>query len=221
MALRRIHSAALLAAVLSGCSERERVDETVKRTSGELASPADSSSDPSPVLRPAPGDTRARAASPPATEQASRPPFEGTIGIVEETNGGVAATLRGLRAARHEGYDRVVFEFQGTAPGHHLEYIDKPVRACGSGDVVPIAGDGWLEVRLSPANSHDDEGRPTVSPAETAPELPNLVEIQRTCDFEAVTTYVLGVKSPNPYRVLTLTKPSRLVVDVLHGRLRR
>lgn len=127
------------------------------------------------------------------------------------------ALLTDVRAARHAGYDRVVFEFgKGSAPGYHLEYIDRPVRQCGSGDTTPIAGDGWLEVRFEPANAHTPSGAATVAKREQVVELEVVKELEQTCDFEAVVSWVVGVKRPNRYRVLTLNEPMRLVVDVEH-----
>jgi hypothetical protein len=143
-------------------------------------------------------------------------PFTGTVGIVDVPRTGAPSTLTDVRAASHEGYDRVVFEFRGAAPGYHVEYVDRPVRDCGAGEPRPIAGDGWLEVRFFPANAHDEQGRPTVPFGELRPNLPNVVEVERTCDFEAVVTWVLGTRSPKRYRVLELTAPTRFVVDVRH-----
>ncbi|MBA2379226.1 MAG: hypothetical protein H0V76_06600, partial [Blastocatellia bacterium] len=90
------------------------------------------------VATPIPAKTTAASPEPTDAE------FEGTAGIIEKKNPNVTevATLREVRSARHETYDRIVFEFAGSEmPTYHIEYIDKPVRACGSGDVVPLAGD--------------------------------------------------------------------------------
>ena len=89
------------------------------------------------------------------------------------------------------------------------------MRACGSGDVVPLPGDGWLEVRLEPAAAHTEAGRPTVG-REVAVDLVNVKRVVTTCDFEAVVTWVLAVGSPNDYHVSELADPPRLVVDVRH-----
>jgi hypothetical protein len=141
-----------------------------------------------------------------------------TAGIIEYRPGPrEIALLTDVRAARHAGYDRVVFEFgKGAAPGFHLEYIDRPVRRCGSGDTTPIAGDGWLEVRFEPANAHTPSGAATIAKREQVVELEIVKELEQTCDFEAVVSWVLGVQRPNRYRVLTLNDPLRLVVDVEH-----
>ena len=42
---------------------------------------------------------------------------------------GGAALLSAVRASRHEGYDRVVFEFTtaSSLPGYSVSYVDEPV----------------------------------------------------------------------------------------------
>lgn len=153
---------------------------------------------------------------------ASAPPGprrgEWTAGIVDVERPAVGvALLVSVRAAAHDGFDRVVWEFAGEGvPGYHVEYVDRPVRECGSGRVVPLPGDGWLAVRLSPAAAHDEAGRPTAAPRARSPGLPVVLELRSTCDFEAIVEWVLGVRSPNRYRVLELADPPRLVVDVRH-----
>ena len=70
---------------------------------------------------------------------------------------------------------------------------------------------------MTPAHAYTEEGKPTVQQQEMAPGLPIVREIiQRTCDFEAIVTYVLGTSTPNGYRLLELEKPARVIVDILH-----
>jgi hypothetical protein len=144
--------------------------------------------------------------------------FEGTAGITDKKNNVKgAALLTKIRTAEHGNYDRVVFEFAGAEmPSYHIEYVDKPVRSCGSGEVVPLKGDGWLEIRFNPANAHTEEGKPTIEKREFAPNHKIIKEIKSTCDFEANVEWVLGVASPNKYRVLELENPTRLAVDIKH-----
>jgi hypothetical protein len=125
-------------------------------------------------------------------------------------------TLRSVRAARNEGFDRVVFEFDGMQlPGYRLEYVDKPVIKCGSGDPTEVAGQGWLQVSLTPAQAHEG-AQATVAERERKPALPLIQELELTCDFEGEVTWVLGNARPNKYRVMELREPTRLVVDVQH-----
>jgi hypothetical protein len=139
-----------------------------------------------------------------------------TAGIIQRDRAATGvATLSAARVARHDGFDRFVLEFEGSdLPSYHVEYVDRPVRQCGSGEVVDVAGDGWLLIRLEPARAHDDQGHATLAERRARPQLPVLIETRLLCDFEAQIEWVLGVASPNPYRVLELTRPVRLVVDV-------
>ncbi len=161
------------------------------------------------------------AGNPPPADEAriDTAEFAGTAGITEKKNAGIkgVARMSEVRSARHGNYDRVVFEFAGgEMPTYHLEYIDKPVRQCGSGDPVTLAGDGWLEVRFSDAQAHDGSGNVTIADRSRSPNLPVVKDLKITCDFESEVTWVLGIASPNKYRVLELKNPTRLAVDVKH-----
>jgi hypothetical protein len=149
--------------------------------------------------------------------------FKGTAGSTEKKRelGGVAI-LREVRSASHSGFDRVVFVFEGDSlPGHRVEYVDRPVRQCGSGRAVRVAGDGWLLIRLEPAQAHTEEGEPTVKQRERRLNYSNLKELKLICDFEAQVEWVLGLNSPNRYRVLELRNPARLVLDVQSRTVKR
>jgi hypothetical protein len=142
--------------------------------------------------------------------------FKGTVGIIKNHTPQIQPLLlKDVRTGTHAGFDRVVFEFNGsTMPGYELEYVDKPVRQCGSGNVVKMAGDGWLRVKFTPANAHTEEGKPTVLKREMYPKYPNIIDIKSICDFEAEVAWVIGVKSPKEYRILELLNPTRVVVDI-------
>jgi hypothetical protein len=145
--------------------------------------------------------------------------FEGTIGATHVARDGEPVSLlTALRASEQVGYDRIVFEFTSGVPGYHVEYVDKPLRSCGSGEPVPVAGEAWLAVRLAPANAHTDAGQPTLDFRERTLQLPIVRELQSLCDFEAHVEWAIGVASPNRYRVMEMSAPARLVVDVLHSR---
>jgi len=147
--------------------------------------------------------------------------FEGTAGITEKKNPNVKESIVAayVRSARHDGFDRLVFEFLGDElPSYKIEYIDKPIRACGSGDVVSFAGDAWLSVRFTGAQAHAPEGDATI-PVKDRTQSPNLTvvkDLKMICDFEGEVEWVLGNSKPNQYRVLELKRPTRLVVDVRH-----
>ena len=124
------------------------------------------------------------------------------------------AVLKDVRTGPQEGFDRAVFEFEAAPlPGYQIHFADRPVH-CGSGMPADVAGTAWLEVRLNPAQAHNDQGGTTVGTLERKVGLQSLKELQETCDFEADVTWVLGLDKHRPYRVLELADPPRLVVDV-------
>jgi hypothetical protein len=124
-----------------------------------------------------------------------------------------APTLTDVRAGRHTGFDRVVFEFRGAVPEHRIGYVPQLVQD-GSGKPVSVAGTADLEVVFHGANAHEDDGTPTISPRRFSTGLPAVKEIAQIGDFEAVVTYGIGVDRKRPIKVSTLSNPSRLVIDV-------
>lgn len=144
--------------------------------------------------------------------------FTGTAeNIIKENKIESTAVLQEVRSGEHKFYDRVVFEFEGKElPNYYIEYIDKPVRLCGSGNTVELKGGSQLEIRFTPAQAHTVEGKPTVKNREQNPNYKILKQLKSTCDFEGNVTWVLGVSKPNKYRVLELKNPNRLAIDIKH-----
>ncbi len=99
-----------------------------------------------------------------------------------------------------------------------IEYVDKPVRDCGRGEPVPVSGDAILMITIQPANAHTEAGQPTARNPQLNSDSRLLKDLKLLCDFEAQVQWALGLAAPNPYRVLELTNPARLVVDVAHRR---
>lgn len=127
------------------------------------------------------------------------------------------ALLTDVRAARHEGFDRVVFEFRNTLPGYDVRYVRRPVRQDGSGRVVAVAGSSVVRIRME--NALDaDLGRASapltyVGPQRFTPATPEVAELVRSGGFEGVLTWVVGLRDPVDFRVTTAAAPPRLVVD--------
>ena len=138
--------------------------------------------------------------------------------VLKSTDADVAL-LTDVRAARHEGYDRVVFEFRNVAPGYDVRYVERPVRADGSGEEVPVDGGAVLLVRMEPALDADltQESAPRtyLGPQRFTPaDAAVVAELVRTGGFEAVLTWAVGVDEKRPFRVTRLDGPPRIVIDV-------
>lgn len=136
------------------------------------------------------------------------------------------ALLRSARASTDAGFDRLVFEFSSESaggegwgdslPGYVVEYATRPIRRCGSGEEVSLAGTSRLVVRFQPARAHDDRGTPTIAGREWVPRLPVVQELKLVCDFEGQVEWAIGLASSRRFRVLELSQPARVVVDVRH-----
>src|SRR5215216_1819787 len=114
-----------------------------------------------------------------------------------------APTLVDVRAARHPGFDRVVFEFRGAVPQHTVRYVGQLVED-GSGNPVSVAGAADLEVVFHGANAHAEDGTPSVSPKRFSPGLTAVKEVAQIGDFEAVVSYGIGLDRRRPLTVSAL-----------------
>jgi hypothetical protein len=237
----RVLGGLMLAAALAACGDSggELAEDTARRRAagagtdsagaegdGPVAGeepgrmPAFVRTDSTPVVvaaAPTPAADTPAAATPapatPATPPAAQDAWTaGATDRVRTMSGPVV--LRDLRVGVNAGFDRVVLEFAGTSvPGYRVEYVDG-AQQCGSGDAVRVAGDGTLAITLRGTQAHDERGQATVSPRERRLQMPLIKEYELSCDFEGVTQVVLGVASPNRYRVTELKGPTRLIVDV-------
>lgn len=161
---------------------------------------------------------------PPGQAEAGGPAFLPSTTVVDEpaAAAGMPATVIAVRSAAHlglhEGFDRVTIELAGSAPGYRAAWRTTPPRRCGSGAAVAMAGSAWLEVRLDPAQAHDAEGRVTLEARpQQPPGLSAIHGLEMTCDFEGVVSWALGAPRALPFRVMPLSDPPRVVVDVAHA----
>jgi peptidoglycan hydrolase-like protein with peptidoglycan-binding domain len=126
-----------------------------------------------------------------------------------------AATLTAVRAGGHTTFDRAVFEFAGSRPGHDVRYVPQVLQD-GSGLPVPLRGRAFLQATLSPATAHTDNGAPTSGPLPSVAGLAALRQIADAGDFEAVLTFGIGVADRTPFQVRLFTAPPRIAIDIAH-----
>jgi hypothetical protein len=151
----------------------------------------------------------------PAAGLASTPPgFSTDPKVVEHPPVG-SPTLVGLRAGRHPGFDRVVFQLDGPIPSYYSVRYVPVVRLDGSGEPLRLRGGAFLEVVVR-APTHDQDGHPVLSPTRLRPDFPALREVNAPASFEGQTTAGIGVSRRVGFRVLELTNPSRIVIDLAH-----
>lgn len=125
----------------------------------------------------------------------------------------VVPTLVGIRAAHHPGYDRIVFDFKGGLPAKRRAAYVSELVGDASGLPVRIAGRAILRVSFDQARAHNASGTST-APARIAFRLPNIMTAVRSGDFEAVTSYGVGLAKRTTFHMFTLRNPYRVVVDI-------
>jgi hypothetical protein len=149
-------------------------------------------------------------------------PLEGaaTTPVQSEVVQGEISLLERVAIGRHEGFDRVVFQFRNRVPGFRVEYVQPPLKEDGSGNVVKIEGNAFVLVRMEQASGFDltvDEGELVYKGprrlAGSAAGTAVLREVVRTGDFEAVLSWAVGLEDKVDFRVRTAASPARLIVD--------
>jgi len=122
--------------------------------------------------------------------------------------------LRIVRAARQDGFDRVVFEFADGVPTFWITYPRPPVYDLHTQAPVKISGTDLLEVSL-----HFNYGE-HIEIYQGFPkgglDLPMLREIKNVDFSEGVMAFALALQGRHAFRVQILTNPARLVVDLKH-----
>jgi hypothetical protein len=160
-----------------------------------------------------------------AVPAAAAPACGITWGSGEKTAGPLSsAPLLTVETGRHECWDRVVFELNGTAQGYSVRY-STAIPTDGEGvDLVPYTAGGahlWVTLR---APAYDDSHTATFD-ATTGEHVANVLRYDTLRDvvfggsFEGYTTFAVGVRARLPFRVLLLAGPgthSRIVVDIAH-----
>jgi hypothetical protein len=144
----------------------------------------------------------------------TQPGFSTQPKVVEHPPVG-SPTLVGLRAGRHANFDRVVFQLDGPIPSYYSVRYVPVVRLDGSGAPLQLRGTAFLEVVVR-APTHDQDGRPLLTPTRLRPDFPTLREVNAPAAFEGQTTAGIGVAQRVGFRVLELTNPTRIVIDLAH-----
>jgi hypothetical protein len=144
----------------------------------------------------------------------TQPGFSTDPKVVEHPPVG-SPKLVGLRAGRHPGFDRVVFQLDGPIPSYYSVRYVPVVRLDGSGERLRLRGNAFLEVVVR-APTHDEDYRPVLTPTRLRPDFPALREVSAPGSFEGQTTAGVGVSHRVGFRVFELSSPTRIVIDLAH-----
>ena len=148
-------------------------------------------------------------------------PFEGTRDRIDQYTGRgrtVESTVQRVEAFDGGPFDRMEFTFNDSVPDYTIEYVEAPI-ACGSGLPVEVAGAAFLEIRMKPTAAHDEAGVGTITSSDMLLNLPTLLELKITCDFEGEVVWIAGLSEEVQFRHSFLTSPfpvHLIIIDVDH-----
>jgi hypothetical protein len=136
----------------------------------------------------------------------------------------ITPEIYNLRAATHEGCDRVVFDLNGLGHVGYLVRYVPTVHADPSDQPIRVAGGAVLQVTIQAPDFRESGHQPGRTPWQLGQRLvgaqTTLREIRFAGSFEHVTTFAVGLRSQRPFRVLVLPDPgnhvTRLVVDIAY-----
>jgi len=143
----------------------------------------------------------------------------GTPSDVTAAPTGQMGQLVAVRTAGHDGYDRLVLEFKDGVPGYNIGYRPLPMQQDASGADIPLPGAKTaLQIALIPATASGwgNGERTYFGPSTVTGDTKVVTAAKAAGDFEAVLTWVVGLRSEVPFSVEVLAGPPRLVIDFRH-----
>jgi hypothetical protein len=189
----------------------------------------------------------------PATTRSETPPARGTPAASDATGDPTATcgqtdgwstdqksadpmstdALYLVRAGRHDCYDRVVLDVNGSADvGYQVGYVPQ-VTADGSGKPIPVEGDAALQVVVrAPAQGSDDSGHQPgrilaktgdyLYTADQLADWDSLRAVRFAGSFEGQSTLAFGVREKLPFQASTQYDETdhvrHVIIDIAHER---
>jgi hypothetical protein len=128
---------------------------------------------------------------------------------------GPSAKLAAVRAAAHPGYDRVVFQFEGTrVPGYRIEYVGEITLGASDDEFLTLQGGALVQATFQGTASDDHRAGTQTVPDRLTPGLDQVKQIGLAEDWEGLVRLGVGLDHRAGFRVLELRDPVRVVVDV-------
>jgi hypothetical protein len=111
----------------------------------------------------------------------------------------------------------VVIEFANGVPEMSLDRAEPPYLQDASGIPLDVQGSSVLKLVMRNTTALTASGEISYDgPRDFDPGFPQLVDVVAGGDFEAMTTWYIGLSEEACVRAFSLTDPDRLVIDVEH-----
>jgi hypothetical protein len=207
--LNRLAALGLASVLLTGCfaeaSASPSAPASAPATPPTASAPASGSANPDQTAEPIPS--------------ADLGEFSCDLPVIEDAS--VArAQIVDVRNGTHAGYDRVVFEFADGLPEISLDRAAPPFTGDASGLPIDVEGTSFLRLTMRGGTKQTEDGTSSYDgPTDFDPAFPMLVDLVEGGDFEAQSTWYLGLNAEACVRVTQLVGeggPARLVIDVAH-----
>jgi hypothetical protein len=141
----------------------------------------------------------------------SGPPFR-TAPAERDRAGRPPPELVSVATSERDGYDRVLFTFEGAAPGYQVRYVSQVTDQAGRR--LDLDGQAFLAVVFEPARAHEPGGQATFATVDLEPGSPALRQVRFAGDFEGQVSFGIGVADRGGFRVSELRDPARVAIDV-------
>ena len=143
--------------------------------------------------------------------------FSCDLPFVEQATVPRTVNIVDVRVGSHDGYDRVVFEFTDGTPEIALERATPPFAQDASGAPMDVDGDSFLRLVMRGGTKQMEDGSSSYDGSrDFDPGFPALVDLVEGGDFEAQSTWYLGLSAESCVRVSLLEDAPRLVIDIQH-----
>lgn len=210
---RRPHLGALisLAVLLAACADAPAATPSAS-ASADPASPS-----PSGAVGETPAEVPSLSVEPSAEPSEEALPAFGCAFPVLGDATVAHAQLADVRVGSHDGYDRIVFEFQNGLPELQISRTTPPLLQDGSGFEMEVEGASFLQILMQGGTKQMPAGGVSYGgPREFSTGFDQLLELEEGGDFEAVSTWYAGLAGEACVRAFTLSDPPRIVIDVEH-----
>lgn len=122
------------------------------------------------------------------------------------------STVVGVRVGQSDGFDRLSIEFEGAISGYSVSYVPQVLQD-GVGEPVAVEGVAFIQVTLTGVPDDPEAPQGTVTPA-----LPGITQVVGAgAGVEGAAHYGIGTTEAAGFRVLLVSDPNRLLIDVAHA----
>ena len=144
-------------------------------------------------------------------------PFAGDT--APKSGAGAFGLLTGVRIGDHDGYTRIVFDFQEPSfPNWEFSYVPGEIEGMVEPEGGWVEGDAYLVARFQPSGTADLSGAGVVMTYDGPRRIDvgngSVVQLLIIDDFEANLWWAIGLTGEKPFSVGTMAGPPRIYVDI-------